>query len=252
MEDTAVKKTKVKRAAAVAAAPTGPLTLAIDIGGTGIKSAILDASHKPKSEFKRLPTPQPATPAAILKTIATLADQEGGRFDRVACGFPGVIKHGVIFTAANLSKKCIGFDLASALEKQFGKPARVANDAAVQGYAAVEGKGLELVITLGTGLGAALFLNGRLAAGLEMAHHPFRDGKTYEEILGKKALEKHGRKHWNKRLQEAIANWEALFNYDWLYIGGGNAKKISFKLPANAKVKPNEDGIFGGAYLWQE
>ena len=233
------------------AAAESPLTLAVDIGGTGIKSAVLDVNHKPKSDFKRLPTPQPATPKAILDTIAKLAGQEGP-FDRIACGFPGVIKSGVINTAANLSPKCIGFHLADELQKRFGKPARVANDAAVQGYAAVEGKGLELAVTLGTGVGAALFLNGKLVASLELAHHPFRDGKTYEEILGNKALQKRGKKHWNKRLQEAIENWSNLFRYDWLYLGGGNAAHIKFKLPANVKIKPNKDGIFGGVLLWQD
>ena len=113
----------------------GPLTLAIDIGGTGIKCAVLDEGHKPTSDFKRVLTPQPATPKAILDTIAKLAAGEGS-FDRIACGFPGVIKNGVIFTAANLSPKCIGFHLQDELAKKFGKPARVANDAAVQGYAA--------------------------------------------------------------------------------------------------------------------
>lgn len=244
----------MKLAQKKAAAPAehhGPLTLAVDIGGTGIKSAVLDAEHRPTSDFKRLPTPQPATPEAILNTIAELAKQEGP-FDRIACGFPGVIKNGVIFTAANLSQKCVGYHLASGLEKKFGKPARVANDAAVQGYAAVEGKGLELAITLGTGVGAALFLNGKLVASLELAHHPFHNNKTYEEILGNKALEKNGKKRWNKRLQQAIENWSNLFRYDHLYIGGGNAAHINFKLPANAKIKPNKDGIFGGVLLWQD
>lgn len=234
-----------------AAEPQGPLTLAIDIGGTGIKCAVLDIDHKPKSEFKRLPTPQPATPKAILETIAKLAAEEGP-FERIACGFPGVIKNGTIFTAANLSPKCIGCNLAAELEKKFGKPARVANDAAVQGYAAVEGHGLELAITLGTGVGSALFLNGKLVASLELAHHPFHKNKTYEDLLGNKALLKHGKKQWNKRLEEAITNWSNLFRYDWLYIGGGNAGHINFKLPANVKIKPNKDGIFGGVLLWQD
>src|SRR5438105_4600672 len=108
MENPAMKLATKKTAAA---APKGLLTLAIDIGGTGIKSAVLDADHKPKSEFRRLATPKPATPEAILNTIAELAKDEGP-FDRIACGFPGVIKNGVIFTAANLSPKCVGCNLA--------------------------------------------------------------------------------------------------------------------------------------------
>ncbi|HEY3738676.1 MAG TPA: ROK family protein [Bryobacteraceae bacterium] len=250
------KKQKTDPESAAAPPPTetstdGPLTLAIDIGGTGIKSAVLDAGHKPKSAFNKLPTPHPATPKAILDTIAKLASQEGP-FDRIACGFPGVIKHGVILTAANLSPKCIGFHLENELAKRFGKSARVANDAAVQGYAAVEGKGLELAITLGTGVGSALFLNGKLVASLELAHTPFRNNKSYEEVLGNKALEKNGKKQWNKRLQEAIENWSNLFRYDYLYLGGGNSTHITFKLPANVKIKPNKDGIYGGVLLWQD
>ena len=135
-------KKKTAPAPTAVAGSKGPLTLAIDIGGTGIKSAVLDDAHKPMSAFNKLPTPHPATPKAILDTIAKLAEQEGP-FDRIACGFPGVIKQGVIYTAANLSPSCVGFHLAAELGKRFGKPARVANDAAVQGYAAVEGKGLE-------------------------------------------------------------------------------------------------------------
>jgi polyphosphate glucokinase len=251
MKQPAKKNPQVVTAPPPTDPKSGPLTLAIDIGGTGIKSAVLDADHKPTSEFKRLPTPAPATPKAILDTIAKLAEQEGP-FDRIACGFPGVIKNGVILTSANLSPKCIGFHLTAELGKKFGKPARAANDAAVQGYAAVEGKGVELVVTLGTGLGAALFLNGRLATSLELAHHPFRNDKTYEEFLGIKALEKNGKKQWNKRLAEAITNWSDLFRYDWLYLGGGNTSHIKFELPANVKIKPNKDGIFGGVLLWQD
>jgi polyphosphate glucokinase len=253
MEDAAMKPAEKKTdpKPKTASASKGPLTLAIDIGGTGIKSAVLDDAHKPVSAFNKVPTPQPATPKAILDTIAKLAAQEGP-FDRIACGFPGVIKHGVIFTAANLSPSCVGFHLEAELAKRFGKPARVANDAAVQGYAAVEGKGLELAVTLGTGVGAALFLDGKLVTSLELAHTPIRNGKTYEEVLGNKALQKRGKKVWNKRLEEAITNWSNLFRYDWLYLGGGNSAHIKFKLPSNAKIKPNKDGIFGGVLLWQD
>ena len=131
------------------------------------------------------------------------------------------------------------------------KPVRVCNDAAVQGYGAINGKGLELVITLGTGFGSSLFINGTLVPGLELAHHPWRKDKTYEEYLGKKALEKYGKKRWNKLLEKAITQLESLFNYDHLFIGGGNADKINFSLPAKATRVPNEDGLLGGVALWK-
>lgn len=228
-----------------------PLTLAIDIGGTGIKLVALDQSGKPKGEFQRRETPKLATPAKVLAVIDEMAKKEGG-FDRIACGFPGVVKKGVVHTAPNLHKSWANFNLEDALRKKYDKPVRVANDAAVQGYGAAEGKGQELIITLGTGLGSSLFLHGKLVASLEMAHHPFRKGKTYEEVLGKKALDKEGVKHWNKMLREAISNWSSLFNYDHLYLGGGNAKHIKGKLPKNAKITPNVNGIYGGVKLWDD
>jgi polyphosphate glucokinase len=130
------------------------------------------------------------------------------------------------------------------------KPVRVANDSAVQGFAAIHGKGVELVITLGTGFGSSLFTDGHLVPGLELAHHPWRK-RTYEDYLGKRGLEKYGRKRWNKYLEKAIAQLEALFNYDHLYIGGGNAMKIDFGLPKHVTRVPNEDGLLGGVALWR-
>ena len=230
---------------------TDPTTLAIDIGGTGIKLVSLDEKGKPKAEFQRMLTPKPATPAKVLDVIEEMATKEGA-FDRIACGFPGVVKKGVVHTAPNLHKSWTNFKLEEVLRKKYGKPVRVANDAAVQGYGAIEGKGQELMITLGTGLGSSLFLHGKLVASLEMAHHPFRKGKTYEEVLGKKALDKEGVKHWNKMLRQAIGNWSSLFNYDHLYLGGGNTKHIKGKLPNNAKITPNVNGIYGGVKLWED
>jgi polyphosphate glucokinase len=144
----------------------------------------------------------------------------------------------------------VGFELEKTLLKRWGKPVRVANDAAVQGFGAIHGKDVELVITLGTGLGSSLFIDGTLVPGLELAHHPWRKGKTYEDDLGLKGFERHGRKKWNKLLESAIPQIEALFNYDHLYLGGGNAVHISFALPPHATRISNEDGLLGGSALW--
>lgn len=229
----------------------GPKTLAVDIGGTGVKVIVLDSAGNALTERGRIETPHPATPEAVIGCINILAGQQG-EFDRVSVGYPGVVRNGVTMSAANMDPRFIGFDLASSLEKDLGKMTRVCNDADVQGYGAIANEGLEMVITLGTGLGSALFINGKLVPNLELAHHPFRKGKTYEENVGKAALDLLGKKKWNKRVASAIAMLERVFNYDTLYIGGGNAKKISFELPANAKIVPNVAGLLGGIALWRD
>lgn len=225
-------------------------TLAIDIGGTGIKAIKLDENGKAISERTRIPTPKKATPKAVLGIIRELAKMQNG-FDRVSVGFPGVVKDGVIYMAPNLGKGWSGFDLGKELQKKLGRPARVANDADVQGLGAVSGKGLELVITLGTGFGSVIFDEGR-RIHLELGHHPFHEGKTYEEELGHRAMAKKGKKKWNKLLREAIDDLKRTFIYDRLYIGGGDAKHINFKLSPDVEVVSNEDGLLGGIALWRE
>jgi polyphosphate glucokinase len=226
-------------------------TLAIDVGGTGIKGLLLNSRGKPISERERLDTPNPATPGAVLAVMDEIANKLGD-FDRVSVGFPGVVKHGATLTAHNLHSKWVGFDLERVLMRRWERPVRVANDAAVQGFGAIRGRGVELVITLGTGFGSSLFVDGRLVPGLELAHHPWHKNKTYEDYLGKKALEKFGRKRWNRLVEKAIAQLEFLFNYDHLYIGGGNAVRVDFALPRHVTRVPNEDGLLGGAALWRD
>lgn len=225
-------------------------TLTVDIGGSGIKVMVLDEAGIALTERSRVATPQPPQPDLVLEAIATLASQQGA-FERVSVGFPGVVRGGVTETAANLVPEWVGFDLASALSKRLVKPVRVANDADVQGLGAIAGKGVELVVTLGTGFGSALFLNGLLVPNLEMGHHEFRKGETYEQQLGRAALDKVGEKKWNNRLGKAIASLEHLFNYDCLYIGGGETKKVTLQLPENVKIVPNVSGLLGGIALWR-
>lgn len=228
----------------------GPLTLAVDIGGSGVKVMILDAVGNPVSERDRLDTPEPATPESVLQAIKQLA--VGKTFDRVSVGFPGVVRQGKTFTAANLDDGWIGFDLGKAVADILGKPVRAINDADMQGLGAIDGEGVELVMTLGTGTGFALFVNGILVPNLELGHHPFRKGETYEEQLGRAALDAIGRKRWNERLQKAIDQLSRAFNYDRLYLGGGNAKRIEIALPENVKTVPNISGLLGGIALWKD
>jgi polyphosphate glucokinase len=229
----------------------GVRTLSIDIGGSGIKTFVLDGQGNPVTERARRPTPAPPTPEAVLQELSLLIGEQG-EFDRISVGFPGVVWRGEVRSAVNLDPAWVGFNLAEALQRATGKPTRVANDADVQGMAVIEGQGVELVLTLGTGVGSALFINGHLVPNLEMGHHPFRKGRTYEQYLGAAGLEEKGRKKWNDYLQEAIANLERLFNYRRLYLGGGNAKKIEFELPPNAAIVPNVAGLLGGIALWRD
>src|SRR5260370_802575 len=176
-------------------------TLAIDIGGSGIKSIVLDPRGKPITERLRMPTPAKATPRKVIDVIAELAAGQGD-FARVSVGFPGVVKDGLIYTAANLGKGWSGFDLAKPLRKTLKRPVRVANDADIQRLGSGAGRGRELVMTLGTGFGSVLFADGR-QIHLEVGHHPFHQGRTYEDELGARALKAKGRTKWNKQLNEA-------------------------------------------------
>ncbi len=238
---------------------TGPYTLAIDIGGTGLKASILDVAGKMMHERVRIPTPENCPPKLMLtklKELIALIPATAPKFDRISVGFPGVVREGKIYTAHNLgTNPWVNFDLASALKNQFGKPCRVLNDADLQGLAAINqlgGKGVEMVITLGTGLGSSLFENGRLLPHMEFAHHPFRQDETYEEQIGDVAREEVGKKRWNKRVKLSIETLHHLLNFDRLYIGGGNAEKVAFTLPPYAKIIPNTLGMVGGVYLWKE
>jgi polyphosphate glucokinase len=228
-----------------------PRTLSIDIGGSGCKAFVLDPKGEQITERLRIKTPEVPTPSLVLEILAELAEKSGD-FERISCGFPGVVVEGEIRTAVNLHPDWIGVNLAAELQKIIGKPARVANDADIQGLAAIEGKGLEMVITLGTGIGAAMFINGRLVPNLELGHHPFRRNKTYEECLGEVAMKEKGFRRWNKRLAEAIDLLARIFNYQTLYLGGGNTKRIDFVLPNEVKVVPNIAGLLGGIALWRD
>jgi len=229
---------------------SGVVTLAIDIGGSGLKVMLLDAAGGPLSDRERVATPAVPTPRAVLNALDGMVAKLRG-FNRISVGFPGVVKKGVTYTAVNLHPAWAGFAFQREIEKRWKKPARVANDAAVQGYGAIEGKGVEMVLTFGTGMGSALYTDGRLCPGLELGHHPWRR-KTYEDHLGRRGLDRHGKRHWNKLLQLAIAQTAHTFNWDHLYLGGGNTKKIEFKLPKNVTIVSNETGLLGGVALWRD
>jgi polyphosphate glucokinase len=241
---------KIGNVSRLKAADAEPLTLSIDIGGTHIKASVLDAAGAMVAERMEVDTPTPATPENVLQAIETTTEQLP-KFSRISAGFPGVVKSGRVLTAPNLGTAAWqGFDLASTLAHRYGAPTRVMNDAAVQGLGVVEGHGLECVLTLGTGVGCALYRNRRLVVQLELGQHRARGKKTYDQYLGNAALQTKGKAKWNKRLRKALDQVQILINYDQLYIGGGNARKVELDLPDNVKIVSNTAGITGGVRLW--
>jgi polyphosphate glucokinase len=229
---------------------SSPKFLSIDIGGSHIKATILDDTGALQMEYSKIPTPLPANPENVINAIKKLV-KSFPAYDNISVGFPGYVKLGVVKTAPNLGTDFWkDFDLSKKLETVLGKPTRVVNDADMQGLGIVSGKGLEMVITLGTGFGTALLVDGQLMPHLELAHHPFAKGKTYDQYVGEKALEKEGLDKWNRRMKKVLKTLKTVINYDILYIGGGNSDKLKFKLDKNMKLVTNQEGIKGGSRLW--
>jgi polyphosphate glucokinase len=227
-----------------------PRTLAIDIGGTHIKASVLDRAGVEMTKHVEVSTPHPAPPAAVLKLLETMIGSLPA-FDRISAGFPGVVKRGRVITAPNLGTSYWrDFPLVARLEQRWQKPARMLNDAEVQGFGVIAGKGLECVLTLGTGFGSAVYRDGELMPHLELGQHPVWKSKTYDQYLGAAALKKKGRVRWNRRVKRMLVIVRTLLNFDHLYLGGGNAAQIDFELPADVTIVSNEAGITGGIRLW--
>lgn len=260
--------------------------LAIDIGGTGLKAALLDVDGKMTSERQRIDTPYPCSPERMIDALLELCGPLGD-FDFLSIGFPGVVRDGKVLTAphfdhvdpddpfaagimqhADKAKKhdvptedtawrgfALGQAVAAALAKQANAPVRpvqLINDAEMQGLAVIRGEGLEFVLTLGTGAGSALFRDGVLMPHLELAHHPIRGRKSYNDYVGDAARKKIGKKRWNRHVQRTLAILDSLLHFDHLYIGGGNAQRIAFPLPQEVTIVSNDAGIEGGAALWRD
>lgn len=226
-----------------------PRTLAIDVGGTAIKLAVLDARGRPVGEPARVPTPRPTTRARLVARIVAAA-RALPRFERVSVGFPGVVVDGVVRTAVNLHPALVGLQLERVLARALGAPVRALNDAGVHGLGVIEGHGTELVLTLGTGMGCALFVDGRYVPNLELAHHPFRGRATYEDLVGEPARARVGTGRWIARVREVIGQTRPIFNYRAIYLGGGNARLLPSDLGPDVHVVDNAAALLGGVRLW--
>jgi polyphosphate glucokinase len=250
----------------LAVQPEHPFTLAIDVGGTGLKASVLDAQGKMIADRVRVETPYPLAPTTFTDDLAKLV-QPLPRADRVSVGFPGVVRRGHILTAPHfvtehgpgtkvlpeLVKAWTNFDAVGSISSALGLPTKVLNDADLQGLAVISGTGVELVITFGTGVGSALFSDGHLAPHLELAQHPLRGkDETYNDVLGEVAFEKIGPKRWRRRALEAIETLEALVHYDRLYLGGGNSRHLTGHVEPPIEIVDNVAGILGGIKLWAD
>jgi polyphosphate glucokinase len=243
--------------------PADVRTLAVDIGGSGFKAAILDPAGTMLTERVRVETPYPCPPEKLVSSLIDLTQDLGHR-DRVSVGFPGLVRNGRVRNIPSLSraaydgdtdpvleKAWLGFDLESALAEAFGVPTKVANDADVQGCAVVTGEGFEFVMTLGTGVGTAMFLDGRLLPHMDAGHAPFRKGDTFEEQLGNVVRKHIGNERWARRVLEAISAYDRFLFFDTVHVGGGNAKHLNpADLPHKARIVANTAGIIGGVRLW--
>jgi polyphosphate glucokinase len=243
-------------------------TLTIDCGGGGLKAAVVDDSDTLVGGPIRIPTPYPFPPARFVKTMLDIESQLPPA-DRATVGLPGMIRHGRVVATPHyvnragphtpvdpdLHEAWTGYDARAALNRAFGRPVLVLNDAEVHGAALVVGTGLELVITLGTGLGNALFDDGVLAPHLELSHGPIRRKKTYDTYIGEIQRRELGTARWSRRVRRVVDGLRPVFRWDRLYIGGGNAALIDAEtiplLGADVTIVPNTAGVLGGSKAWK-
>lgn len=243
--------------------PPDVLTLSIDIGGSGFKASIVNAQGIMTTDRVRVDTPYPCPPERLVETVTELV-RPLLAVHRVSVGFPGLVRHGHVIEVPSLSRREYGgdrdpelasawhgFDLAHALAQQFQLPTKVVNDADMQGCAVVRGQGLEFVMTLGTGVGTALFNDGALLPHLELSHGPFRNGLTFDIALGNAQRKEVGNERWAKRVRKAVAAFDDMLFFDHLYVGGGNAKHLSpGDIGPKGEIVPNTSGILGGVRVW--
>ena len=215
--------------------------LAIDVGGTHVK--VLTSAHE--HEQRREVDSGPTMTAAQMVT-AVLGMTQDWDYDVVSIGFPGPVVHGKpVCEPKNLGSGWVGFDY----EKAFGKPVRIVNDAAMQALGSYEG-GRMLFLGLGTGLGSALIVDGVLAP-MELGHLPYKKGKTYEDYVGIRGLERLGKKRWRKAVVDVVARLKAGLQADSVVLGGGNARHFD-EAPEGTRIGDNANAFRGGFRLWQD
>mgnify|MGYP006269084021 CR=1 FL=1 len=244
------------------------LTLAVDCGGNSIKAQALTSTGELLGEILTTPTTYPLTPHGLLRMIQRFAD-ELPECDRITVGMPGMIRHGVVIYTPHYSRKFgphtevdaeveeawKNFNFAGFLSSHFKKDVLVLNDAEVHAAGVIHGSGLEVVMTLGTGLGFAIFDNGHLAPHLEMSMAPTRGAKSFDLYIGEKARRRIGNPMWSRRVLTMVEQLRPVLHWDRLYIGGGNSERITMtvrqRLGSDIFIMPNSTGVAGGSRAWE-
>lgn len=215
--------------------------LVVDVGGTHVKAIV--SGHRTPIKIASGPE---MTPGLMVKQLRAALQSQGWAFDAVSIGYPGAVLNGKpVSEPRNLGAGWVGFDF----KKAFGRPVRLVNDAAMQALGSYEG-GRMLFLGLGTGLGSALIIDGVLEP-MELAHLPYKKGRTYEEYVGKAGLRRLGKKKWRRNVLEVIDRFRAALNVGDVVLGGGNAKLIE-TLPKGVRRGVNANAFVGGFRLWQE
>jgi predicted NBD/HSP70 family sugar kinase len=213
--------------------------LVVDVGGTHVKVALTG-----RAEIWKLPSGKKLTARRMARDVRRAVG--GEKYDVVSIGYPGVVVHGrPAIEPFNLGKGWVQFDFG----KAFGKPVRVINDAAMQALGSYRG-GRMLFLGVGTGLGSAMVVDGAVQA-MELAHLPFKNGKTYEDYAGKRGRKRLGDKKWRKNVFEILACLRGALEPDDVVIGGGNAEHLG-ALPSGVRLGDNANAFVGGARLWEE
>jgi polyphosphate glucokinase len=214
-----------------------PKVLTIDIGGNHVKLLATG-----QTEPRRFPSGRTLSPSKMVQGVKEMVSD--WPFDLVSIGYPGLVVHGKILSEPkNLAKGWINYDL----EKAFGHPVRIVNDAAMQAIGSYEG-GRMLFLGLGTGLGSAFVADGVLEP-MELAHLPYRKGKTFEDYVGQRGLDRMGKKKWQKHVFRVVEMLKAALLPEYVVLGGGNINNLK-EFPAKTRPGTNENAFKGGFRLW--
>jgi polyphosphate glucokinase len=216
-----------------------PKVLVIDVGGTNVK--VLATGME---EVRKMPSGSELSPAQMVEGVQALA--KDWEYDVVSIGYPGpVVADRPLIEPKNLGRGWVGFDFAA----RFNRPVKMINDAAMQALGSYEG-GRMLFLGLGTGLGSALIID-RVIAPMELAHLPYKKGKTFEDYVGIRGLKRLGKKKWVEAVADVVARLKAALVADYVVLGGGNSRKLD-RLPPDARLGDNHNAFLGGFRLWDD